>query len=117
VVVGKLGVLEASLHKSHLPRAFQVLLGERHEVLPGLERRYVKPSSDKTTCQLAATASDLEHPVTVPDPGDPTGTVDKLVGIRRAVAVIFCRHLIKYLAVAPCGGAVHARDPTLLVDA
>jgi len=51
--------------------------------------------------QLAAPAPDLQHPITVPDPCDPTGLIDEFAGISRAVAVVLSRHLIKDLAVAP----------------
>ena len=117
VLAGKLRVLKTGVHKLRPSGAFQVLLGERHQVLSGLERRHVKPASDKTAGQLTAAAPCLEDVVAALDFRDPTGTVDELVGIRRAAAVVLRRHLIEDLAVVPCAGAAHPRDSTESVAA
>ena len=111
-LAGKLRVLKPRVHELHRSEALKVLLGERQQVLPGLKCRDLKPPGDETVRQLTASAPDLEHPIAAPDPGDPTGAVDELVGIRRAVAVVFCGHVVEGLAVAACEGAAHSRDST-----
>jgi hypothetical protein len=59
----------------------------------------VQAPSDKAARQLAASAPDLEHTITAPDPCDPASLVDEFVGIGRTVAVVLGGHVIKNLAV------------------
>ncbi len=81
-------------------------------MLTGLESGYVKTPSDKTARQLATAAPDLEHPISAPEPGELTCTVDELVGIARTAAVILSRHLVEHHAVAPCRSSIcHAPQP------
>jgi len=61
---------------------------------------------------LAASASDLQHKITAPDPRDPAGLIDELVWICRRAAVVLARELVEDPAVTTLGRfgcfAIHA---------
>ena len=81
-------------------------------MLPGLDCRDAKPTSDETPSQLTAAAPDLEHRIASPDSRDLARAVDELVGIRRTVAVVLSRDFVEHPAVTPCGsGPSHVRQP------
>jgi hypothetical protein len=83
---------------------FQVLPGQRYEVLAGFECCDVQAPGDEAARQLAASTPDLKDTITGPDPCDPARLVDEFVRISRTVAVVLSRDLIKNLAVTTCGG-------------
>jgi hypothetical protein len=99
LLAGKQRILELSVYIVHLSRTFQVLPGQCYKARAGFDRRDVQAPSDKAARQLAASAPDLEHTITAPDPRDPARLVDEFVRISRAAAVVLSRYLIKDLAV------------------
>jgi hypothetical protein len=62
----------------------------------------VQAPGDKAARQLSASAPDLKHMITAPDPCDLTSLVDKFVRIGRTATVILSRDLVKNLAVTTC---------------
>ena len=100
---GKQRHLKLSVHKFHLTSTFQVLPGECYEALAGFKRCHVQAPSDKAARQLTASAPDLKHMVTGPDPCHLTSLVDELVRVSRTATVVLSRDLIKNLAVTTCG--------------
>jgi hypothetical protein len=102
LLAGKQYVLELSVHEFHRSGTFQVLPGQRYEVLAGFECCDVQAPIGKAARQLAASTPDLKHLIAAPDPCDPTSLVDEFVRISRAAAVVFSRDLIEDLAVTTC---------------
>ena len=94
---GKQRILKPSVHEFHLCRTFQVLPGQCDQAGAGFECRDVQAPGDKAAGQLAASAPDLKHMITGPDPRDPTSLVDEFVGISRTVTVVLRRDLIENL--------------------
>ena len=102
-LAGKQCLLKLSVHKFDLSSTCQVLPGQCDEALAGFECCDVQAPGDKAARQLAASAPDLKHAITAPDPRDPTSLVDEFVRISRTVAVVLSRDLIKNLAVTTRG--------------
>jgi len=100
---GKQCVLKLGVHEFHLSRAFQVLPGQCYEALAWFERCDMQPVSDKAARQLSASAPDLKHMITAPDPCDPASLIDEFVRISRTVAIVLSRDLVKNLAVTARG--------------
>jgi hypothetical protein len=96
---GKQCIFKLSVHKFHLSSTFQVLPGQCDEAFAGFENCDVQAPGDKAARQLAASAPDLKHTITAPDPCDPASLVDEFVRISRTAAVVLIRDLIKNLAV------------------
>ncbi len=92
-------VFEARVHELDPAATLRVALGERQQVLAGLDGHDVEAAGGQAARQLPAAAPDLEHAVAFPHPGDPAGPSDKLVGIGGAVAVVLGRHLVEDFAV------------------
>ena len=103
MLVWNWSVLKARVHKLHLTRALDVLLGDRYQLAPGLDRRDVEAPSDETTRQLTGATPELKHSITAPESGDLTCMSDQRVGIGWAAAVILARNLVEHPAVAPRG--------------
>src|SRR5262249_44497075 len=99
----KLRVLEPGVHELHLCGAFQVLPGQRHEVGARFQGRHPQSPAGQGTRELAASAPDLQHTITAPDPRDPAGPVDELLRIHRTVAVVLGRDLVEHPAVTTPG--------------
>ena len=117
-LVRKLRVLKPHVHKLHLSRASQLVLGERYEALSGLDPHDMEAPSNEPTRQLAASAADLEHPVTALQVRDLTGVRDELLGIGRTAAVILRGHVIEHRAIAPRGWLfAHPRNVPIAVAA
>ncbi len=102
LVAGKQCVLKPSVHKFNPASACQVPTGQRDETLARFERGDVQAPSSKAARQLAASAADLKHMITAPDPRDLTSLVDEVVRISRTVTVVLSRYVIKDLAVTTC---------------
>jgi hypothetical protein len=105
LLAGKQCILKLSVHKFHLSGTCQVLPGQCDEAVAWFERGDVQAPGGKGARQLAASAPDLEHMITAPDPRDPTGLVDEFVGISRTATVVLSRDVIKNLAVTTRSGS------------